>query len=77
MMGFKNQGVWYFLCTAPAFPVRIAPHYFQFGPPPPCAPPMMASNATQLKQGFSNGRIPNIAPPMQPYNANYGPQMMR
>jgi hypothetical protein len=45
LMGMKEQGVWYFLCTAPAFPHRIPPHYATYGPPPPpcgpvpCAPP--------------------------------------
>ena len=46
LMGFKEQGVWYFPCVAPAYPYRIAPQYATFGPPPPpcgpvpCAPPM-------------------------------------
>lgn len=39
LMGFKDQGVWYFLCEAPAYPVRIGPHYLTYGPPPPCCPP--------------------------------------
>lgn len=39
LSGFKDQGVWYFLCTAPYYPVRIPPHYLTFGPPPPCGPP--------------------------------------
>ncbi|AFM27098.1 hypothetical protein [Desulfomonile tiedjei] len=39
LMAFKEQGAWYFLCTAPAFPYRIPPHYATYGPPPPpCGP---------------------------------------
>ncbi len=38
LMGFKDQGVWYFLCTAPAYPVRIGPHFQTYGPPPPPCP---------------------------------------
>jgi len=39
LMAFKNQGVWYDLCEAPAFAVRIPPHYATYGPPPvPCCP---------------------------------------
>lgn len=44
LMGFKDQGAWYFPCVAPEFPVRIGPHYQTYGPPPPpccaghCAP---------------------------------------
>jgi hypothetical protein len=44
LMGFKDQGVWYFPCSAPEFPKRIPPHYQSYGPPPPpycgvpCAP---------------------------------------
>ncbi len=39
-MAFKDQGIWYFLCVAPEFCERIAPHYLTYGPPrPPCAPP--------------------------------------
>lgn len=38
LMGFLEQGVWYFLCTAPAYPVRIGPHYQTYGPPPPPCP---------------------------------------
>ena len=40
LMGFKDQGVWYFLCIAPEFPIRIGPSYQTYGPPPPCLPPM-------------------------------------
>lgn len=40
LMAHKEQGVWYFLCTAPHYPYRIPPHYLVYGPPPPaCAPP--------------------------------------
>lgn len=41
LMSFKEQGVWYFLCTAPVFNCRIPPHYLTYGPPPPeyCPPP--------------------------------------
>lgn len=40
LMAFKEQGVWYDLCEAPAFHVRIPPHYATYGPPPvPCCPP--------------------------------------
>ncbi|MBI5250020.1 MAG: hypothetical protein HY912_11045 [Desulfomonile tiedjei] len=46
LMGMKEQGVWYFLCTAPAFPHRIAPHYATYGPPPPpCGPVPCAPSA--------------------------------
>jgi hypothetical protein len=38
LMGFKEQGAWYFLCTAPAYPVRIGPSYQTYGPPPPPCP---------------------------------------
>ncbi len=39
LMAFKEQGVWYFLCIAPAYPYRIAPQYATYGPPPPpCGP---------------------------------------
>lgn len=36
LMAFKDQGVWYFLCSAPAFPVRVDFHALTYGPPPPC-----------------------------------------
>lgn len=39
LRGFKDQGVWYFLCTAPYYEVRIPPHYLVYGPPPPYCPP--------------------------------------
>jgi hypothetical protein len=41
LMGMKEHGAWYFLCTAPIFPCRIPPHYMTYGPPPPpyCPPP--------------------------------------
>jgi hypothetical protein len=41
LMAFKEQGVWYYLCSAPVYPCRIPPHYLTFGPPPPhyCPPP--------------------------------------
>jgi hypothetical protein len=39
LMGFKEQGVWYFPCVAPQYPVKTAPCYVTYGPPPPCAPP--------------------------------------
>ncbi|MGO9119080.1 MAG: hypothetical protein ACLQPD_15910 [Desulfomonilaceae bacterium] len=40
LMGFKEQGVWYFLCIAPEHPSRISPNYQTYGPPaPPCPPP--------------------------------------
>lgn len=41
LMGFKEQGVWYFPCVAPEHHPRIPPHYATYGPPPPpyCAPP--------------------------------------
>jgi len=39
LMAFKEHGVWYDLCEAPAFLVRIPPHYATYGPPPvPCCP---------------------------------------
>lgn len=39
LMGFKEQGVWYFLCTAPEYCYRIPPHFQTYGPPPPpCCP---------------------------------------
>ena len=38
LMGMKEQGVWYFPCVAPQDPVKIAPSYVVYGPPPPCAP---------------------------------------
>ncbi|MGO8821656.1 MAG: hypothetical protein ACLQO6_10570 [Desulfomonilaceae bacterium] len=50
LMGFKDEGVWYFPCCAPEFTHRIPPHYQTYGPPPPpycgvpgapCAPPPM------------------------------------
>ncbi len=41
LMGFKEQGVWYFLCIAPEYPIRIGPQYATYGPPPPpCPPPL-------------------------------------
>ena len=39
LMAFKEQGVWYDLCEAPAFLVRIPPYYATFGPPPSYCPP--------------------------------------
>jgi hypothetical protein len=36
LMAFKDQGVWYFPCAAPAFPVRIGFQELSYGPPPPC-----------------------------------------
>ena len=42
LMGFKEQGVWYFPCAAPQYPVRFGPAYVTYGPPPPCAPPACA-----------------------------------
>jgi hypothetical protein len=39
LMGFKEQGVWYFPCVAPQYPVKTAPCYVTYGPPPPCMPP--------------------------------------
>jgi hypothetical protein len=43
LMAFKEQGVWYFPCVAPAYLCRIPPHYATYGPPPPvCPPPPMA-----------------------------------
>jgi hypothetical protein len=38
LMGMKEQGVWYFPCVAPQYPVKIGPSYVSYGPPPPCAP---------------------------------------
>ena len=39
LMAFKEHGVWYDFCEAPAFAVRIPPHYATYGPPPPpCCP---------------------------------------
>ena len=39
LMGFLEQGVWYFPCFAPMYPHRIPPHYLVYGPPPPpCGP---------------------------------------
>jgi len=44
LMGFKDQGIWYFLCTAPVFCERIPAHYLTYGPPPPqCPPPCLPS----------------------------------
>lgn len=34
LMGFKEQGVWYYLCSAPMQPHRIGPYYLQVMPPP-------------------------------------------
>jgi hypothetical protein len=39
LTAFKEQGVWYFPCVAPAYLCRIAPQPMTFGPPPPCGPP--------------------------------------
>lgn len=40
LMGWKEQGVWYFLCTSPIRGARIPPHYLTYGPPPvPYCPP--------------------------------------
>lgn len=39
LMAFKEHGAWYYLCEAPAYRVRIPPHYATYGPPPvPCCP---------------------------------------
>ncbi|MFH1115644.1 MAG: hypothetical protein V1792_17180 [Pseudomonadota bacterium] len=39
LMGFKETGVWYFLCASPTYLQRIPPHYATYGPPPPpCCP---------------------------------------
>ncbi|MGC8660066.1 MAG: hypothetical protein ACP5U1_13435 [Desulfomonilaceae bacterium] len=44
LMGFKEQGAWYFLCTAPEYCKRIPPHYQTYGPPPPyCGVPCAAA----------------------------------
>lgn len=41
LMGFKEQGVWYFPCVAPVYRWRIPPHYLTYAPPPPpCMPPV-------------------------------------
>ncbi|MBI5570253.1 MAG: hypothetical protein HY914_09940 [Desulfomonile tiedjei] len=42
LMGFKNQGVWYFLCEAPVVVYRVPPHYLTYAPPPPCYGPVPA-----------------------------------
>ncbi|MFH0824678.1 MAG: hypothetical protein V2B18_18135 [Pseudomonadota bacterium] len=55
LMGFKEQGVWYFPCVAPEYKYRIAPHYKTYGPPPPpcgpapqpCYPPMGPGGAVR------------------------------
>ncbi|MGC8908872.1 MAG: hypothetical protein ACP5M0_15735 [Desulfomonilaceae bacterium] len=47
LMAFKEQGVWYDLCEAPAYLVRIPPHYATYGPPPiPCCPVPVQAPAT-------------------------------
>ena len=39
LMGFKEQGVWYFPCVAPVYLYRIPPHVLTVAPPPvPCGP---------------------------------------
>lgn len=51
LMGFKEQGVWYFLCCAPTYGCRIPPHYLTIGPPPPpyCPPPCVPVSPHALK----------------------------
>jgi hypothetical protein len=49
LMGFKEQGVWYFPCVAPQYPVKIAPCYVSYGPPPPCMPPAPCAPPLQSK----------------------------
>jgi hypothetical protein len=53
LMGFKEQGVWYFLCIAPEHPSRISPNYQTYGPPaPPCLPPpcLVPAKPTKLRK---------------------------
>lgn len=41
LTGFKEQGVWYFLCTAPVYQYRVPPHYTSYAPlPQPCPVPV-------------------------------------
>jgi hypothetical protein len=42
LMGFKDQGVWYFPCVAPVNLYRVPPHYLTFAPPPPPCDPVPA-----------------------------------
>lgn len=53
LMGFKDQGVWYFLCAAPIHIERIPPHYLTYGPPPVpyCPPPAPCPPQVPVKQG--------------------------
>jgi hypothetical protein len=38
LIGFKEHGIWYFLCEAPVHLYRIPPHYMMVNPTPPCGP---------------------------------------
>lgn len=50
LMGFKEEGVWYFLCEAPAYLHRIPPHFQTYGPPPPpCCPIPLAPAPCKVK----------------------------
>lgn len=56
LMAFKEQGVWYFLCTAPLYCQRIPPHVQTYAPPPPPCFPV----------GSSVGPPPAKKPPRAP-----------
>lgn len=43
LMAFKEQGAWYFLCTAPLYCQRILPHIQTYAPPPPLCFPVGCS----------------------------------
>jgi hypothetical protein len=38
LTAFKDQGVWYFPCTAPVYLYRVPPHALTYAPPPACWP---------------------------------------
>jgi hypothetical protein len=59
-MAFKDQGVWYFPCAAPAFPLRIGFHALSYGPPPPyCGPGMFPPECggAHPVRGGATGRL--------------------
>lgn len=49
LMGFKEQGAWYFPCVAPQYPVRFGPAYVTYGPPPPPCGPVPCAPALPMK----------------------------
>ena len=67
LMGFKEQGVWYFPCIAPTHLHRIPPHYATYGPPPPpCCPPPIhpPMYPPKVKQALVKPKL--MAPPAMP-----------